>query len=177
MARSKPLLTDAPWEKIAPQLPALPQSRKGGRRWKDHRAVLEGILGVLKTGARWRDLPPEYPRTSTCWRRLRLWEENDVWLDVWRALVGTLDERKQWDGAESFAGGSFAPAKKGVRGSARPRGGKARRGWWWSTAQVLLSESPGTLRPRRKSRSGRRRSRRSPSRDRVGAGRGKIPRA
>jgi transposase len=33
--------------------------------------VLEGILWILRSGARWQDLPEEFPHPSTCWRRLR----------------------------------------------------------------------------------------------------------
>ena len=50
----KPCLTDEQWKKIEP---LLPQSSGRGRPWADNRRVLEGILWVLKTGARWRDLP------------------------------------------------------------------------------------------------------------------------
>jgi len=134
----KPFLTDEQWKRIEP---LLPQSSGRGRPWADNRRVLEGILWVLKTGARWRDLPPEYPSPSTCWRRLQLWEEQDVWLDVWRQFLAELDARGQLDWSESFVDGSFAPAKKGARVSAKPSGARARSGWWWSTAKVFLWES------------------------------------
>jgi transposase len=52
---------------------------------------LEGILWVLQTGAAWRFLPDKYPSTAICWRRLKRWEEQGVWLDAWRALLGALD--------------------------------------------------------------------------------------
>jgi len=134
----KPFLTDEQWKKIEP---LLPQSSGRGRPWADNRRVLEGILWVLKTGARWRDLPPEYPSPSTCWRRLQLWEEQDVWLDVWRQFLAELDARGQLDWSESFVDGSFAPAKKGATASAKPSEARARSGWWWSTAKVFLWES------------------------------------
>src|SRR5579864_6418937 len=85
MARSGPLLTEAQWQKIAPLLPQPPQHRQGGRPWVENRRVLEGILWILRSGARWQDLPEKYPHPSTCWRRLRDWEEQGVWLKVWRA--------------------------------------------------------------------------------------------
>ena len=132
------LLKDSQWQRIEPLLPKM---RSGGRPWADNRKVFEGILWVLKTGARWRDLPSKYPSASTCWRRLRLWEEEDVWLQVWREFLRELDGREQLDWSESFVDGSFAPAKKGATRSAKPRGGKARSGWWWSTAKVFLWEA------------------------------------
>src|SRR5438093_6080768 len=57
MARSSVRLTDEQWSKIGPLLPRMPRGGKGGRPWVDHREVIDGILWVLKTGARWRDLP------------------------------------------------------------------------------------------------------------------------
>jgi len=148
--RAKPFLTDEQWKQIGPLLPALPRSKKGGRPWAANRAVLEGILWILRTGARWQDLPDRYPSPSTCWRRLQRWEEEDIWLEIWRALLSTLDERKQLDWSEAFADGTFAPAKKGGRGWAKPSGGKVQSAWWWSTAKVFLWEANWSRPARRK---------------------------
>jgi len=71
MARYGRLLTDAQWEKIWPLLPKRPPRPKCGRPPKDYRKVLEGILGILRSGARWCDLPDEFPSPPTCWRRPR----------------------------------------------------------------------------------------------------------
>ena len=40
-----------------------PTSRRDrrGRPWRDRRAVLNGILWVLRTGAPWADIPERYP--------------------------------------------------------------------------------------------------------------------
>jgi transposase len=148
--RRKPLWTDEQWKLIGPLLPEMPKSKKGGRPWAPNRGVLDGILWVLRTGARWQDLPDEYLSPSTCWRRLQRWEVEDVWLEIWRAFLGTLDERGQLDWSEAFIDGSFVPAKKGGLGLAQPSGGKAQSGWWWSTAKVFLWESTWRRRARRK---------------------------
>ena len=134
----KAFLSDKQWAKLEPLLPKV-LSR--GRPWADNRRVLEGILWVLKTGARWRDLPEEYPSASTCWRRLRQWEEKDVWLKVWRQFLSELDQRGKLDWSDSFLDGSFAPAKKGATALAKPSAARARSGWWWSTAKVFLWEA------------------------------------
>jgi transposase len=141
----KAFLSDEQWAKLEP---LLPKARSGGRPWADNRRVLEGILWVLKTGARWRDLPKEYPSASTCWRRLRQWEEQDVWLKIWRQFLSELDQQGRLDWSESFLDGSFAPAKKGATASEKPSAAKARSGWWWSTAKVFLWEANWS-RPRR----------------------------
>jgi transposase len=49
-------------------------------------------LRILQTGAAWRFLPDEFPSPSTCWRWLKQWEEEGVWLNAWRALLGALDQ-------------------------------------------------------------------------------------
>ncbi len=161
MARYGRLLADAQWEKIRPWLPKPPRHRHGGRPRAPDRKVLEGILWILRSGARWQDLPEEFPHPSTCWRRLRDWEEQGIWLAIWRAFLSELNERQQLKWSESFMDGSFAPAKKGALRSAKPAGGKAQSGWWWSTARVFLWETTFTLHPRRKSGWRRARSRRS----------------
>ena len=63
MARSGPLLNEAQWKKIAPLLPKPPKQRKGGRPWIENRRVLEGILRILRSGARWQDLPEKFPHS------------------------------------------------------------------------------------------------------------------
>lgn len=106
-------VTEAQWAKIEPLLPKPPRSPKGGRRRLLDRAVFEGILWVLRSGARWKDLPRGYPSFSTCWRRLQEWQEAEVWLSAWRAFLGQLDAQGQLDWHEVFADGTFAGAKKG----------------------------------------------------------------
>ena len=148
MARRGVCLTDAQWAKIEPLLPRLPHSRRGGRPWITNRAVINGILWVLKTGAGWRDLPAEYPSPSTCWRRLKRWDEDGTWLRIWRAFIAELDERGRLQWETAFIDGTFAPAKKGAPTSVRPSAGKVQSAWYWSSVRVFLWESP-LPRPRR----------------------------
>ena len=161
MARAGALLTEAQWQKIAPLLPKPPKQRQGGRPWIENRRVLEAILWILRSGARWQDMPEKFPHPSTCWRRLRDWEQRGVWLNIWRTFLSELNQRQQLKWSESFLDGSFAPAKKGAAESGKPSGARGRSGWWWSTAAVFLWETPFTLHPRGKSHSRKRRSRRS----------------
>ena len=158
MARKVELITEAQWALIAPLLPEPKASAKGGRKPIANRACFEGILWVLRSGARWKDLPPErYPSPSTCWRRLRDWEERGVWLAAWRALLGQLDEKQHLDWEECFTDASFSPAKKGANVSEKPSVERVRSGWWWQTARVYLWECPWRLRRPRRSRSSKRR--------------------
>jgi transposase len=173
MKKRQKLLNDEQWELIEPLLPQ-PKRRKDkrGRPPAANRACFEGILWVLYTGAAWHFLPDEYPSPSTCWRRLRRWEEQGVWLNAWRALLGVLDEEGllQWD--ETFLDGSFAPAKKGAPRSVKPSAARGRSGWYWSTVKVFRWEFGWKVPPRMKLRWRKPRSARSPSRGRKD-GRGK----
>jgi transposase len=114
-------LTEEKWQKIQPLIPKM---KSNGRPWRDNREVLEGILWVLHTGARWCDLPSGFPHYSTCWRRLKLWEEQGVWLKLWRVFLAELDRQGKLDWTEAFLDGSFVPAKGGAPKSARPRWAK-----------------------------------------------------
>ena len=132
-------LTDKQWKEIGPLLPKL---RSSGRPWKNNRLVIEGILWILRTGARWKDLPERYPSPSTCWRRLKLWEEQGVWEKIWRTFIRRLDKRGQIDWSECFMDGTFVSAKKGAQKSVKPRGGRVPSSWWWQMAEVFLWECP-----------------------------------
>ena len=150
MALPKYELTDEQWEQIAPFITEPKASPKGGPRPIPNRPVFEAIIWILRSGARWVDLPSEFPSYSTCWRRLCEWERKGIWEKAWRAFLAELDERKQLDWSESFADGSFAPAKKGGSASGKPRRGKVRSGWWWWTAKEFLWRTTWTRRPRQK---------------------------
>jgi transposase len=56
MAKSLFWLSDEAWKALSPHLPR----GKPGKPRVDDRAVISGILHVLKTGCRWRDVPPVY---------------------------------------------------------------------------------------------------------------------
>jgi transposase len=147
MPKPKPYLSEEQWKRIQPHLPN-PKSR--GRPFADNRRVLEGILWVLRSGARWRDLPSEYPSASTCWRRLRDWEEQGIWLELWRAFITRLDQKQKLDWDQCFMDGSFAPAKKGAPVLEKPNAARVQSGWWWSTARVYLWEASCSKPARRK---------------------------
>lgn len=108
--------TDEQWERIEPHLPRRRENPRGGRPWANDRRALEGILWILWTGSQWSELPRDrYPSASTCWRRLKEWEEDGTLKNLWRAFPAQLNEqqRVRWD--ECFADGTFVAAKKGAQ--------------------------------------------------------------
>jgi transposase len=123
--RTKRVLTDEHWRRIAPHLPPRPRSPQGGRPRADDRECLEGLLWLLRTGARWRDIPVDLPSGSTCWRRLRDWAADGVPEDLQAALVEELDELGRLDLRELLADATFVRAKKGARTLGKPRSARA----------------------------------------------------
>src|SRR5258705_1313137 len=67
-------LSDEQWNFIGPFLPELARRKDGrGRPWRENRAVFNGVVWILGTGARWADLPDRYPSYQTCRRRFQQW--------------------------------------------------------------------------------------------------------
>jgi len=70
-------ICDDVWERISPHLPG----SKGhvGRRGADNRRFINAVQWVARTGAPWRDLPPDYGHWNTVHKRYRAWCERGVW--------------------------------------------------------------------------------------------------
>jgi len=98
----KPILDDDLWALIEPLLPPPKQrrARYPGRKPLDDRAVLTGILFVLRSGIRWAMLPQEMGCGSgmSCWRRLRDWQAVGVWDRLHEVLLAKLPaaDRIEW---------------------------------------------------------------------------------
>jgi transposase len=109
-------LTDEQWAIIAPLIPEPVRRADGrGRPWKDSREVINGILWVLRSGARWEDLPERFPSYQTCHRRFQQWVRQGVLRSVLEALAEDLRARGELDLSECFIDGTFVVAKKGAR--------------------------------------------------------------
>jgi len=88
-------LTDEQWERLRPLLP--PQKPRTGRPAHDHRRIMEAILWLDRTGAPWRDLPPELGRWQTVSSRFYRWRQQGVWDRVLAALQAQADGRGALD--------------------------------------------------------------------------------
>ena len=99
----QPVLDDALWSLIEPQLPPSVARPKGGRPPLDNRKVLIGIIFVLKTGIPWEYLPQELGCGwgMTCWRRLRAWQQAGVWKSVHPILLNQLRAANRIDGSRA----------------------------------------------------------------------------
>jgi transposase len=141
-------LTRAPWEALCAHLPQPKAAPRGGRPRVDDRRCREGIRW---TGAPWSALPRRYGSPSTCWRRLKHWEETGGLLTLWRAFLAQLNDQQKlrWD--ECVAEGSFVPAKKGAQGrhDQAGQGHEVDGSGRWRGSSV--GSRPWTRRPRRRS--------------------------
>jgi len=145
-------LTDEQWAILNPLI-AEPIRRddRRGRPWRENREVLDGILWILRTGARWQDLPEHSPPYQTCHRRFQMWVRDGTLKSILETLAEDLRTRGELDLSECFIDGTFVSAKKGASELERPSGAKALQEWQWQTALVFLSPSTPILLRRMKS--------------------------
>src|SRR5262245_66584077 len=123
-------LTDEQWVLIGPFLPKLARRTDGrGRPWRENRAVLNGILWILRTGAPWADLPDRYPSYQTCHRRFQQWVRAGVLRGVLEVLAQALHDEGYLDLEETFIDGASRQRSREAPAWARRSAGRARRSW------------------------------------------------
>jgi transposase len=135
------LVPDDIWDAIAPLLPAHPPQPNGGRPWISDRAVLGGLIYVLRSSTPWRLLPARALGCGsrvTCWRRLRAWQAAGVWEQLHHRLLDWLGNERQIDWSRAAIDSLSVRAKQG--GTDRPQSRRSRQGW--------LQVPPGDRRPR-----------------------------
>ena len=112
MARREEL-TDEQWEIVEPLIPKPPRREDGkGRPRREDRETLNGILWILRSGARWQDMPDRFPPYQTCHRRLQQWVRSGVFRRIVETLAEDLRTRGKLDLAECFIDATFVIAKK-----------------------------------------------------------------
>ncbi len=138
---SKPLVSDELWAVVEPLLPHERPKPKGGRPRVSDRAVLTGIVFVLKSGITWEMLPQELGCGSgmTCWRRLRDWQRAGVWERLHQTLLQRLADAEQLDWSRASLDSASVAAKRGAKRLDRiprtvaHRPNRARSAILWST--------------------------------------------
>ena len=115
MRRQLHWLSDEDWSQI--EL-LLPRGRRGAHRVDDRR-VISGIMHMLRSGARWRDCPPEYGPYTTIYNRFNRWSRQGIWREMFRALTGSTGvigtaaiDASHVKAHRSAAGGKGGPSRK-----------------------------------------------------------------
>lgn len=105
-------LTSEQWAVLAPLINEPRRRSDSPGRPRVARPILNGILWILRTGARWKDLPAEYPPYQTWHRRIQQWNRDGTLLQLLRALATDLEQRGGLDLGETFIDRTFAPGEK-----------------------------------------------------------------
>jgi len=91
-------LTNEQWSRIEPIIiKSISDKDTRGRKKRDPRDVLNGILWILRTGAPWKDMPQRYPPYQTCHRRFQKWVEQGIFQKLVHELAEDMYERGKID--------------------------------------------------------------------------------
>jgi transposase len=77
-------LTDGEWQRIESLIPG----KKGdkGRHGADNRLFVDAVLWLVRAGAPWRDLPEEFGKWNSVFKRFRRWAKKGVWKRLFTEL-------------------------------------------------------------------------------------------
>jgi transposase len=110
--RSSDVLTPRQLAFIAERLSEPPCAPRG-RRPYSNQDLLPGILRVLRSDCRWRDLDrPGSPCGVTHWRRLRYWHRRSGYRRVWHTLLNFLVQGKRLDRSLVSLDGTLIPSQE-----------------------------------------------------------------
>src|ERR1700684_678085 len=113
-----------------------------GSTGRDNRMFVEGVLGIVRTGSPWRDLPAVFGEWNSVFRRFSRWSRKGVWWRIFEAMSDDPDfEYLIVDSTIVRAHQHAAGAKK--RGSEDQAIGRSRGGL--STKSTWLSEGWNAL--------------------------------
>ena len=132
-------ISDRVWDKIKDKLPG--GAGKVGRRASDNRLFINAVLWILRTGAPWRDLPPDYGDWKNTHRRFCRWRDQGVWESL---LLGVMDDADyEWlmiDATHVKVHQHAAGAVGGNQAMGRTKGGSTARFTWPWMRMVCRSD-------------------------------------
>jgi len=110
-------VSHAQWERIAPMLPG--KATDPGRTAEDNRLFVNAVLWVLRSGARWSDLPGRYGKYKSVHKRFTRWARAGIWEREFQVL--TKDRDNEYLMIDSAIVRAQAEAAAGQNGGARTR--------------------------------------------------------
>ena len=119
-------ISDSVWNLLEPHLPG----RRGawGRVAQDNRRFINAVIWILRTGAPWRDLPPEYGDWKNTNRRFCRWRDKGIWEKLFNLFVQDPDfEWLMIDASYIKVHPHAAGAVGGNQDMGRTKGGSTRR--------------------------------------------------
>lgn len=108
-------LSTEEWELLKQELPKEPVKRGKGMPHADFRSVLNTILWILLTGARWSDVPREgyFASKSSSHRWLKRWQKDGTLNRILLHLLRRAQTKGLIDCHRLLVDGSFSPCKDG----------------------------------------------------------------
>jgi transposase len=104
-------LSDKQWDTIHTHIP---KPARTGRPRSNDRKTVNGIMFVLVTGCRWREMPERYGSKSTAHRRLQTWQQNETWKNILSGAIKSAHRSGKIDLQKISTDSSGIPAKKGA---------------------------------------------------------------
>ena len=132
-------ITDRTWKLLEPHLPG--RAGVWGGRAEDNRRFLNAVFWILRTGAPWRDLPPQYGGWSNTHRRFIRWRDKGIWEKLLERLVDAPDyEWLMIDASHLKVHPHAAGAKGGNQAMSRTKGSSTPNYIWPWMRMVCRSE-------------------------------------
>jgi transposase len=132
-------ISDRVWELLEPHL----LGRKGtwGGNARDNRLFINAVFWILRTGAPWRDLPPDYGDWKNTHRRFCRWRDKGIWEKLLETLVQEPDfEWLMIDASHVKVHPHATGARGGNQDMARTKGGSTQKFIWPWMRMVCRSE-------------------------------------
>lgn len=132
-------VSDHIWSLLEPHLPG--QSGRWGGIAKDNRQFINAVFWILRAGAPWRDLPPDYGDWKNTHRRFCRWRDKGIWEGLLEVLV--QDPDYEWlmiDATHVKVHADGTGAVGGNQDMGLTKGGLTRRYIWPWMRMVCRSE-------------------------------------
>ena len=132
-------ISDKTWALLEPRLPG--RAGVWGNVANDNRTFLNAVFWILRTGAPWRDLPPDYGDWKNTHRRFCRWRDKGIWGKILEPLVDAADyEWLMIDASHIKVHPHAAGARGGNQGMSRTKGGSTPNCIWPWMRMVCRSE-------------------------------------
>jgi transposase len=132
-------INDHTWALLEPHLPG----RRGiwGGIANDNRTFINAVFWILRTGAPWRDLPPDYGDWKNTHRRFCRWRDKGLWESLLEILIDEPDcEWLMIDASHCKVHPHAAGARGGNQAMSLTKGGSIPRYIWPWMRMVCRSE-------------------------------------
>ena len=95
---------------------------------KDNRLFINAVFWILRTGAPWRDLPPDHSKWDTVYQRFLRWSKKGIWEKILEILANEPDLTwLQIDASHCQVHPHAVGAKGGNQAMGKTKGGSTRK--------------------------------------------------